>query len=120
MAWNVEVTDEFQTWFTGLTSGEQIEVARKIKLLEEKGPELGRPNADTIQGSNIPNLKELIIQYGGDPYRVLFVFDPRRTAILLMGGEKTGKGKAWYKTAVPQAEKIYEQYLKEIKDEGLI
>lgn len=117
----MEATDEFQVWFSqDLTDAERIEVARKIELLEEKGPALGRPHADTIQGSKIANLKELIIQYGGDPYRVLFVFDPRRTAILLMGGEKTGKGNTWYKTAIPQAEKIYEQYLKEIKDEGLI
>ena len=118
MAWDVEGTDEFQIWFAGLTDAERIAVAGKIELLEEKGPSLGRPHADTIQASKIANLKELIIQYAGDPYRVLFAFDPRRTAILLLGGRKADK--KWYKTAVPQAEKIYDQYLKELEEEGLI
>lgn len=121
MAWSVEGTEEFQQWFEHeLTDAERISVAAKIDLLEEKGPSLGRPHADTLYGSTIPNLKELIIQHAGDPYRVLFVFDPRRTAILLLGGEKTGRGKAWYKENIPKAEKIYGQYLKEIVKEGLI
>jgi hypothetical protein len=118
MAWEIEGTDEFQGWFAGLTAPERIAVAEKIDLLEEKGPSLGRPHADTIKGSKIVNLKELIIQHAGDPYRVLFVFDPRRTAILLLGGRKADK--KWYKTAIPAAEKIYERYLKEIEKEGLV
>jgi hypothetical protein len=118
MAWEVEGTDEFQTWFSGLTPFERISVAAKIELLIEKGPSLGRPHADTLQGSKIANLKEFIIQHCGDPYRVIFVFDPRRTAILLLGGQKADK--KWYKTAIPQAEKIYDQYLKELEEEGLI
>ena len=118
MAWNVEGTDEFHAWFSGLKSGERIAVAAKIDLLEEKGPSLGRPHCDTLKGSKVTNLKELIIQYAGDPYRVIFAFDPRRTAILLCGGRKTDA--RWYKTAIQEAEQIYGRYLKEIKDEGLI
>ena len=118
MAWNIEGTDEFQAWFAGLTRAERISVAEKITLLEEKGPSLGRPHADTLKGSKIPNLKELIIQHAGDPYRVIFVFDPRRTAILLLGGRKADS--KWYKTAIPEAERIYKQYVDEIKKEGLI
>jgi hypothetical protein len=115
----VEGTDEFQEWFAGLTAAERVSVARKIDLLEEKGPSLGRPHADTLRDSKLPNLKELIIQHAGDPYRVIFIFDPRRTAILLLGGQKVGAGKRWYKTAIPEAERIYEQYIEEIKKEGL-
>jgi hypothetical protein len=118
MAWSIEGTDEFQAWFAGLTPAERISVAEKIALLEEKGPSLGRPHADTLKGSKVPNLKELIIQHAGDPYRVIFVFDPRRTAILLLGGRKADE--KWYKTAIPEAERIYKRYLDEITKEGLI
>jgi len=116
MAWEVEGTDEFQAWFSGLTPAERISVAAKIDLLEERGPSLGRPHADTLKGSKFTNLKELIIQHAGHPYRVIFAFDPRRTSILLLGGRKTHA--RWYKTAVPKAEKLYGQYLKEIEEEG--
>lgn len=120
MAWNVEATDEFQAWFQGLSAAERISVAAKIDLLEERGPSLGRPHADTLKGTKVPNLKELIIQHAGNPYRVIFVFDPRRTAILLLGGQKTSKGSKWYKEAIPKAQEIYKEYLKEIEEEGLI
>ena len=85
-----------------------------------RGPSLGRPHADTLKGGKVPNLKGLIIQHAGNPYRVIFVFDPRRTAILLLGGQKTGKGSKWYKEAIPKAQEIYKKYLKEIEEEGLI
>jgi hypothetical protein len=118
MEWEVEGTDEFYAWFSGLTSPERVSVAARIDLLEEKGPSLGRPYADTLKGSKPPNLKELIVQYAGSPYRVIFAFDPRQTAILLLGGRKADS--KWYKTAIPAAEKLYEKYLDEIRDEGLI
>jgi len=118
MAWEVEGTDEFHAWFAGLTSAERVSVAAKIDLLEETGPSLGRPHADTLKGPSLTNLKELIIQHGGNPYRVIFAFDPRRTAVLLLGGRKAHN--KWYKTAIPEAERIYKRYLQEIEDEGLI
>ena len=118
MAWEVEATDEFQAWFAGLSPSERVAVAAKIDLLGAIGPWLGRPHADTLKGSRLTNLKELIIQHGGDPYRVIFAFDPRRTAILLFGGRKADS--KWYKTAIPEAERIYERYLQEIQEEGLI
>lgn len=124
MAYDVEQTDEFTEWWNGLTEGEQIAVAKVVGALEEKGPDLKRPYVGKIEGSKkIPNLKELIIQYGGDPYRVFFAFDPRQTAILLLGATKTGGKKAqaaWYKARIAEVEPIYEQYLKELKKEGLI
>jgi hypothetical protein len=118
VAWEIEGTDKFHGWFSGLSPSVRISVAAKIDLLEEKGPSLGRPHVDTLKGSKLTNLKELIVQHGGEPYRVIFAFDPRRTAILLHGGRKADR--KWYRTAIPEAEKIYERYLKEIKDEGLI
>jgi hypothetical protein len=118
MAWEIEGTAEFHAWFSELTSAERISVAAKIHLLEEKGPSLGRPHVDTLKGSKFTNLKELIIQHAGDPYRVIFAFDPRRTAILLLGGRKTDS--KWYKAAIPQAEEIYDRYLEDIKGEGLV
>jgi hypothetical protein len=64
-------------------------------------------------------MKELRIQHGGDPYRILFCFDPRRFAILLTGGNKGGNDR-WYEAFVPAADRIYEKYLEEIRKEGLI
>lgn len=118
MEWDVEGTDEFYAWFSGSNSQERVSVAGKIDLLEEKGPSLGRPHADTLKGSKLTNLKELIVQHAGSPYRVIFAFDPRQTSILLLGGRKTDS--KWYKTAIPAAEKLYKRYLDEIRDEGLI
>jgi len=123
VAYEVERTDEFTLWWDSLNDGEQIAIAKVVGALEEIGPDLRRPYVGAIRGSKIRNLKELIVQYAGNPYRVFFVFDPRQIAILLLGGMKTGgnKGqKAWYKMKITQAERIYVQHLKELKREGLI
>jgi hypothetical protein len=113
MAWKIEFTDEFGEWWDGLLMEEQESVRVKVEILAEAGPALTRPHADTIHGSRIQNLRELRIQHEGRPYRVLYVFDPRRTGILLIGGDKTGKPR-WYEEFVPKAENIYEQHLSEI------
>lgn len=95
VAYEVERTDEFTEWWDGLTEGEQIAVAKVVGVLAEHGPDLKRPYAGKIEGSKkIPNLKELIVQYRGDPYRVFFVFDERRFGILLLGANKTDGRKA--------------------------
>ncbi len=88
--WNVEYTDEFEQWWNDLTEDEQDDVEAKVILLQRLGPTLRRPHSDVIASSKHPNMKELIIQHAGRPYRVLYVFDPRRCAILLVGGDKTG------------------------------
>ena len=113
MAWSIEATDEFQQWFAGLSAAERVSVARKVDLLEEIGPLLGRPDVDTIKGSRFPNMKEL-----RKPYRVFFAFDPRQTGILLIGGRKGPKH--WYKTHVAMADAIYANYLQELREEGAI
>ncbi len=102
MEWEVEYTDEFFRWWDGLTEAEQVDVNVKVILLQKMGPGLGRPHADLIHSSRHPNMKELRIQHCGRPYRVLFAFDPRRSAILLIGGDKTGNDR-WYDVFVPIA-----------------
>jgi len=116
VAWEVEFTDEFGDWWDGLVVGEQESVRVLIELLAELGPALTRPYADTIHGSQVRNMRELRIQHEGRPYRVLYAFDPRRTGILLIGGDKTGNPR-WYEEFVPKAEAIYAQHLHEIGEE---
>lgn len=117
MAWEVEFTDEFEVWWNALTEQEQDSVNDVVTLLQKEGPLLGRPHADSLKGSKIVNLKELRIQHQGRPFRVLFVFDPRRTAMLLVGGDKTGTPR-WYEEMIPQAEKIYAQHLSSLEDKN--
>lgn len=118
MAWSIEVTDEFEEWFTGLDRAERISIARKVDLLEEVGPLLGRPDVDTVKGSRFPNLKELRVQRAGKPYRILFAFDPRQTGILLVGGRKGPRH--WYERTIALAENIYARYLEELRKERLL
>jgi len=115
----VEHTDEFESWWMTLNEAERISITSVVELLEERGPALPRPYADTMsKHSRHPNMKELRVQHAGNPYRILFAFDPRQAAILLLGGVKAGKG--WTRKTVARADKIYDQYLKELKKEGLI
>jgi hypothetical protein len=115
MTWEVEVSDEFLEWYRDLVQAERASVAATVELLEMHGPELRRPHVDTLRGSKFPNLKELRIQQCGRPFRILFAFDPRRNACLILGGDKSGD-KNWYIDAIRRADAIYAQHLKEIGD----
>jgi hypothetical protein len=117
--WPVEYTDDFEDWWVSLTEAEQEDVAAKVILLQRLGPALPRPHADAVQSSTHPNMKELRIQHAGRPYRVLYAFDPRRCAILLIGGDKTGNDR-WYEIFVPRADRLYDEHLAGLKEEGLI
>lgn len=117
MEWSVEVTDEFEEWWDGLSESEQVDVNAKVILLQRFGPALRRPRSGAIATSRHPNMKELVIQHRGRPYRVLYAFDPRRSAILLIGGDKTGKDR-WYEIFVPIADKLYDEHLATLKREG--
>src|SRR5438128_225681 len=119
MAWDVEATDQWAGWFRELTEEQRIAVAAAVDLLVEHGPALARPTAAQVLGSRHHNLKELRTAKGGH-LRSLFIFDPRRTAILLVGGDKSGQWKAWYAEAIPVAEALYDTYLAELRDEGVI
>lgn len=120
MAWEVEYTEEFEDWWNNLAKEEQEEISAKVELLEERGPTLPRPHADRIHQSRHQNMKELrskLCGRSGKEYlRVLFAFDPRRTALLLLGGDKTDDPK-WYDRFVPIADGLFDQHLKRLEEE---
>jgi len=117
VAWEVEYTDEFEIWWNSLSEAEQEEIAAKVELLEERGPTLSRPHADVIASSGHANMKELRGNVNERQLRVLFAFDPRRAALLLIGGDKTGDPR-WYERFVPIADDLFDRHLREIAQEG--
>ena len=117
MSWDVEYTDEFGIWWGGLDAKEQSSVSANVDLLGLLGPGLGFPHSSDIKGSRHGCLRELRVQHAGRPYRVLYAFDPRRCALLLIGGDKTGRGR-WYDEYVPLAEKLYVEHLETLLKEG--
>lgn len=119
MSWDVEYTDEFGSWWAGLSEDEQVSVAASVMLLEERGPNLGFPHSSGINGSKHGHMRELRTQQGGRPLRTLYAFDPRRSAILLIGGDKTGDDR-WYDAHIPVADKLYDEHLAQLRKEGLI
>lgn len=119
MSWEVEHTDEFEEWWNGLTEDQQVSLAASVGLLEERGPNLGFPHSSGVNSSRYGHMRELRTQHDGSPLRTLYAFDPRRTAILLIGGDKTGDGR-WYETNVPKADKLYDDHLDQLRKEGLI
>jgi hypothetical protein len=117
--WRIEITDEFFAWFIGLEDGQQDALRADIEILERMGPSLGRPYVDSIKGSRHSNMKELRTMHGRRHMRTFFAFDPRRSAILLIGGDKTGD-KGFYNRMVPLADRLFDQYLAELRKEGLL
>jgi hypothetical protein len=117
--WEVEFTDEFGHWWHTLNAAQQDAVDRAVGMLEGVGPALSRPMADTVKGSRHPNMKELRVQQGGSPLRVFFAFDPRRCAILLIGGSKAGDER-FYDRMIPIADNLYDAHLEELRKEGLV
>ena len=116
--WEVEYTDEFGDWWNGLTEAEQESIDASVRMLEERGPQLGHPHSSGIARSKHPHMRELRIQHRGRPYRVLYAFDPRRAAILLIGGDKSGNDR-WYEEYVPRADRLYDEHLAALGKEGL-
>lgn len=121
MAWELYLTDEVDAWLTALATSDRESyalVVAGIEVLAEVGPNLGRPLVDRIKGSSLHNLKELRPgSAGSGELRVLFTFDPWRSAILLVAGDKSGNWKGWYREAIPRAEELYAQYLQDRTDE---
>lgn len=117
MPWEILLTDEVNGWLDNLATADNDsyrQVVYAIEALAEVGPNLGRPLVDHIKGSAIHNLKELRPgSAGGTEVRVLFVFHPWRSAILLVAGDKASNWSGWYRHAIPRAEQLYETYLKE-------
>ncbi len=114
--WSVEYTDEFEEWWDGLTVEEQGPIIIAVGALEESGPALGRPFVDTVRGSRHPNMKEL--RPRGETIRILFAFDLRRSAILLIGGDKRDRWTEWYAEMIPVADQLYDDHLGELEEEG--
>jgi hypothetical protein len=113
--WAVEYTDEFGEWFESLSESEQDSIDRNVHLLEQFGPALPDRYSKPIVPSRFSHMRELRVQHSGEPIRLLYAFDPRRVALLLLGGNKTGDDR-WYEKYVPRAEVLYEQRLRELAD----
>ena len=117
MGYALVMTPEVRAWLHDLRHRDHasaVLVGQAIGLLIEAGPELGRPLADRIQHSRLTNLKELRPGSAGrSEIRVLFAFDPTRSALLLLGGDKAGNWQRWYRQNIPIAERLYLEYTTE-------
>lgn len=112
--WDVEVTDQFEQWWDTLSVEEQESIEAAVELLEQRGPGLGRPLVDTVKGSRHANMKELRVAM----IRVLFAFNPTRTAILLIGGDKRDRWQEFYAQMIPLANTLFDEHLKELESKG--
>lgn len=115
--WNVDI-ELIAGWLTSLDDGSREQVIAAIELLEERGPQLGRPIVDTVTSSRHSNMKELRPgSTGRSELRVLFAFDPKRSAILLIAGDKAGKWTRWYKKNIPLADDLFDDHLRLLNGE---
>jgi hypothetical protein len=115
--WDVATTDEFDAWFAGLGEDAQAEVIAKVELLRLLGPRLGRPHADTLKDSKHANMKELRADTRDRVLRIAFAFDPDHSAILLLGGNKSGiSQKRFYKQLIARADALYDEHLERISE----
>ncbi len=114
--WEVEYTDEFGNWWGILNEDEQSDIDAVVTLLEKLGVKLPSPYSSSIHESKHSHMRELRVQHKGRPYRILYAFDPKRCAILLIGGDKTGNDN-WYDEYVPIADDLYDTHI-ETLDKG--
>ena len=115
--WNVILVDEVDQWFVDLCATDQDlaeAVTAAIDMLEQVGPSLGRPLVDRIKGSRHHNMKELRVK----STRILFVFDPKQSAVLVVAGDKAGQWQAWYRHNIPVADDRYDQWLADQQTTG--
>jgi hypothetical protein len=117
VAWDIEFTDEFGSWWDGLTLHEQESIDFGVGLLIARGPTLPFPYSAQIKGSKFGEMRELRVQHQGKPYRVLYAFDPLRIGLLLIGGDKTGDNN-WYGRMVPLADRLFAAHLAELKEKN--
>jgi hypothetical protein len=110
--WGVATTDEFDVWFTALNEDGQTEVIAKVELLRRLGPRLGGPHADTLNDSKHSNMKELRADTRDQVLRIAFAFDLARSAILLLGGNKSGiSQRRFYKQLIARADALFDAHL---------
>lgn len=116
--WDVEIGDEFEPEFDALPEDVQDEILAHTCLLQEYGPQLGRPRVDTLNGSRHANMKELRFNAADGVWRVAFAFDTRRHAILLVAGDKSGGSeKRFYDDLIRKADKRFDAHLGRLKKE---
>ena len=113
--WDIETTDTFDAWYEELDDTQRSDVLAGMLLLQEKGPQLSRPYADTLNGAKFLNMKELRIQSKGQPLRAFYAFDPKRVGVVLCAGNKVGNEKQFYKNMIPVAEKEYQLHLDKLR-----
>jgi hypothetical protein len=114
MTWTVVLADEFEE-FDALPPDVQDELLSRLKLLEQFGPHMGRPNVDTLYDSSFPNMKELRFQLDG-VWRFAFAFDTQRQAVILVGGNKEGANQdRFYRDLIKQADERFGNHLKRLK-----
>lgn len=114
--WHVATSAAFDEWFADLDEDGQAELIAKVELLKLLGPKLGRPHADTLNGSKHANMKELRADTAHQVLRVAFAFDPNRAAILLIAGDKSGVSqKRFYKQLIARADELFDAHLAALK-----
>ncbi len=118
MDWEVQFHEEFEPEFDDLREGVQDELLAHARMLEAFGPNLGRPWADTLNGSRHANMKELRFRAANGVWRVAFAFDPRRRAILLVCGNKAGVSeKRFYRDLIRKADQRFDSHVARIEKE---
>lgn len=118
MKWTVVFHDDFDPEFEELAAAVQDECYAELKFLEMFGPACGRPHVDTLKGSDYANMKELRFEAADGEWRLAFAFDPKRQAVLLVAGDKTGGSeKKFYKRLIATADERFERYLARLKNE---
>ena len=118
VTWIVDI-ELIAEWLASLDGGSRGQVVVALELLEEHGPHLGRPLVDSVVGSRHKNTKELRPGSSGRyELRLLFAFDPERSAIILVAGDKAGAWKRWYRQSIPQGADLFDEHLRTLKGEG--
>jgi hypothetical protein len=119
MRWDVLFHREFKPEFNDLDLAVQDELLAIAKLLKVSGPNLGRPHADTLNGSRHANMKELRFNAKGGIWRIAFAFDPNRQAILLVAGDKAGiKERHFYNQLISKADRRFDSHLSKLRENG--
>lgn len=115
--WSVDI-EPIVEWLASLDENSREQVVAAIELLEDLGPQLGRPLVDTVSASRHKNMKELRPGSSGrSELRVLFAFDPQRSAIMLIAGDKSGDWNKWYEKSIPIADDLFDDHLRNLKGE---
>lgn len=119
MQWTILLADEFELEFLALERDVQDEILALTRPLQQFGPNLGRPRVDTLKDSRHANMKELRFDAGNGVWRVAFAFDPKRRAILLVAGDKSGGSqKRFYRELIRKADERFEAHLRRVKKQG--